>query len=100
MDVQIKSLRRTGVQVGEGCYIDSEWPGEPGMASYGDGAVADRGSIVFGHLMTHNGESFNIHFNQVSVGAGAQVSARSAIFPGVHLKGGDVVPAAEMRMVL
>jgi hypothetical protein len=98
--MQIDSLRRSGVEVGEGCYIDAEWPGEPGMAKYGDGAIADRGSIVFGHLMTHNGECFNVHFNHVSVGAGAQVSARSGIFPGVNLKSGEVVPSGEMRMAL
>lgn len=84
--------------MGEGCYIDADWAGEPGMAKYGNGAIADRGSIVFGHLMVHNGEAFNVNFDNVSIGAGAVVSARSGVFPGTSLKAGEVVPSGEMRM--
>ena len=96
--MQLDSLRAYGVEVGQGCYIDAEWAGEPGMAKFGDGAIADRGSIIFGHLMVHNGEAFNVHFDVVNLGPGSVVSARSGIFPGASLKAGEVLPSGEMRM--
>ena len=91
-------MRWYGVKIGDGCYIDAEWAGEPGMATYGNGAIADRGSIVFGHLMIHDGEAFNVHFDTVSLGPGSVVSARSGIFPGSNLKAGEVLYSGEMRM--
>lgn len=93
-------MRRYGLKIGDGCYIDADWVGEPGVASYASGAIADRGSIVFGHLMTHDGEAFNVHFDSVAVGPGSVVSARAGIFPGTSLKAGEIVKSGEMRMTL
>ena len=81
-------------------YLDAEWIGEPGMVRYADGAIADRSSIVFGHLMTFNGDHFNLKFNHVNVGPGAQVSARAAVMPGVNIKANETVPPAELLMAL
>lgn len=96
-DLQIKSLRQH-TEIGEGCYIDADWAGEPGMGKYGDGVIVDRGAIVFGHLMTHNGEAFHVNFGKVNLASGAVVSARSGIFPGASLKAGEVIPSGEMKM--
>lgn len=98
--VQVKALRRSGLQIGKWVYLDSEWLGEPGLIEYGDRAVADRGAIVFGHLMTHNGKEFAIHFNKVNVGAGAVINARAAVMPGVQIQSGEHVPAGDLRISL
>lgn len=96
--MQIKSLRRMGMNVGKAVYLDGEWIGEPGVVNYADGAIADRGSIVFGHLMTHNGDHFNLKFTSVNIGPGAQVAARAAVMPGVNIKADGLVPSGELVM--
>ena len=96
--LQIKSLRRMGMDIGSGVYLDNEWIGEPGMVKYTNGAIADRSCIVFGHLMTHNGDHFSLKFNNVNVGPGAVVGPRAAVMPGVNLKAGESVPSGELLM--
>ena len=96
--LQLKALRRSGLQIGKWVYLDSEWLGEPGLIQYGDYAIADRGAIVFGHLMTHNGKEFALAFNKVTVGAGAVINARSAVMPGVQIQAGEHVPAGDLKI--
>lgn len=96
----MRALRRSGLKIGRWVWLDSEWIGEPGLIEYGDNSVADRGAIVFGHLMTHNGKEFTLQFNKVTIGAGAVINARSALMPGVTLQPGEVVPSGDLRMAL
>lgn len=96
---QIEFMRRTGIRIGARVYIDSDWLGEPGV-SYGDGAAADRGSIVFGHLLAFNGKYNHLEHRPVDIGAGAVVGPRAALLPGVALQKGEVLGAGEMRMNL
>lgn len=98
--MQIKALRRSGLKVGKWVYLDSEWLGEPGLIEYGDNSIADRGAIVFGHLMTHNGKEFALQFNKVTVGPGAVINARAALMPGVNVQAGEQVPAGDLRIKL
>lgn len=96
--VQVRSLRQLGIKVGRGAYIDAEWVGEPGIVRYEDGAVADRGAIVFGHLMVHDGNHYRLRFNNVSIGPEAQVATRAAVLPGVALKPKERVAPARLVM--
>ena len=96
---QVDFLRQTGVKIGSGVYIDAEWAGEPGV-TYADGSSADRGSIVYGHMLAFNGVDNLLQFGKVHIGTNAQVGARSAILPGVNVSFQDSVKAGEMRMAL
>lgn len=91
--------RRGGIQVGKACYIDADWLGEPGV-TYGDGAIADRGSIVFGHLLAFNGHYNHLEHRHVNIGAGAYIGPRAAILPGVNIGAGEVVAPGELRIAL
>ena len=92
-------MRRTGISIGSGVYIDADWLGEPGV-TYEDGAIADRGSIVFGHLLAFNGEYNHLEHRPVNIGAGAQIKPRAAILPGVNIDAGSVVGAGELKIAL
>lgn len=96
----MRGLRKTGLQVGKWVYLDNEWLGEPGLIEYGDYSIADRGAILFGHLMTHNGKEFVLQFNKVTVGSGAVINARSALMPGIVVADGEQVPAGDLRISL
>ena len=89
--------RRSGIKVGKACYIDADWPGEPGV-TFGDGAIADRRSIIFGHLLSFNGQDNLLKYGPVSIGAGAHISPRAAIMPNVNVGAGEMVLAGELRM--
>ena len=94
---QMLFMRRGGVKVGRACYIDADWFGEPGV-TYGDGAIADRRSIIFGHLMAFNGRDNFLAYGQVSIGAGAHIGPRAAVMPNVNIEAGEAVLAGELRM--
>ena len=90
-------MRRTGINIGTQVYLDADWLGEPGV-TYGDGASADRGSIVFGHLLAFNGHCNKLEHRPVSIGKGAQLGPRSAVLPGVSCGDGRVVGPGELVM--
>ena len=92
-------MRRTGIQIGSRVYIDSDWLGEPGV-TYGDDTVADRGSIVFGHLLAFNGSHNHLEHRPVNIESGAVLGPRAAVLPGVCVAAGESVGAGELKMVL
>ena len=96
---QVDFVRRTGVQVGSRVYIDAEWAGEPGV-TYGDGSSADRGSIVYGHMLAFNGQENELLFKDVDIGKHAHIGARAAVLPGVKVGQRDALRPGELRMDL
>ena len=73
--------------------------GEPGV-TYEDGAVADKGSIVFGHLLAINGRYNHMEHRPVTIGKNAQIGARAAVLPGVDISARQTVSPGELIMAL
>ncbi|KAK9812147.1 hypothetical protein WJX73_000290 [Symbiochloris irregularis] len=95
----IEFMRRTGIKIGARVYIDSDWLGEPGV-TYQDDAVADKGSIVFGHLLAFDGKYNHLEHRNVTVGKGAVIGPRAAVLPGVTVPSRATLQAGELRMAL
>ena len=89
-------MRRTGIKIGSGVYVhDADWLGEPGV-SYADGAIADKGAIVFGHLLAFNGQYNHLEHRPVSIGKSATIGARSAVLHGVSIDAGQTVSPGDL----
>lgn len=91
--------RRTGIKVGKRVYIDAEWAGEPGT-TYGDWSSADRGSIVYGHMLAFTGRDNVLQFNTVEIGRNAHLAPRCALLPGVTVRERSTVRPGELQMAL
>ena len=88
--MQVAFARRTGMQIGSNVYVDAEWAGEQGV-TYGNNATADRGAIVYGHMLHFNGLDNVLQFRDVVVGSNVSVGPRAAIMPGAVLDRGTVL---------
>lgn len=92
-------LRSIGIDVGKGVYCDADWPGEFGV-SLDDGAVVERGAMVYGHWLKFDGHCNKVEYAPVRIGANAYVGPRSALLPGVSVGPGQSVAEGAMQMAI
>lgn len=99
MITQVDSLRGMGIKIGINVHIDAEWPGETGV-SIEDGAVIERGSLLYGHWLIFDGMLHRTKFVPLKVGAHACIGARAALMPGVNVPAGQAIAPAALKMAL
>lgn len=92
-------MRGMGIKIGKNVHIDAEWPGETGV-SIGDGAVIERGSLLYGHWLIFDGLQHRTMFVPVKVGAHACIGARAALMPGVSVPARAAIGPAELKLKL
>jgi acetyltransferase-like isoleucine patch superfamily enzyme len=84
--------------VGKRVYNDATRIGDPGLLSFGDDAVVDRGALLLAHSGIYDHSGMHLLFKPLSLGANSVVGPRSVLMPGLAVTKNQSVPAGELMM--
>ena len=80
-------------------WNDATRGGDPGLLSFADDVIVDRGAILLAHSGGYDQASgMHLSFQPLTLAASCTVGARSILMPNVKVAEKQVVPAGELVM--
>ena len=79
-------------------WIDAARGGDPGLLSFADGTVVDRGALLMTHSGTYDRSGMQVSFKPLILAANCIVGPRSVLMPGLSVAENQAVPAGELMM--
>jgi hypothetical protein len=84
--------------IGKRVYIEATRGGDPGLLSFADDVVVDRGALLLAHSGTNDSNGINLSFQPLTLGANCVVGSRRVFMPSLSLAEKQAVPAGELLM--